>query len=225
MSQYGSDYGRQYGHQDEHRRYPDEGYYGASDDVRDRDYPRGGYYDRDYGRDYGQGSQNYGSQNYGGQNYGGQGYGEQGYGEQRYVGQQSYRREDQGMRHYADDAREWVGTTAGIGTGAAILAVAAFGIGFLVGSRWHADSQERISGMPRSDLRRAPTLDNYHRHVSINDPDAEAGTPPDADEVVGHEPSGKSARESAETLRDAEGSRTERRETATAGEGGKRGKS
>jgi len=200
MAQYGSDYG----YRDQQRRYPDEGYYGVHDDARDRDYPRGGYYDRDYGQDFGsQGSvrRDYVRQDHGRQDYG-----------------RDSRRD---VRHYAEEARDWAGTTAGIGTGAAILALAAFGIGVMVGSRWHAESYERVSGMPRSDLRRTPTLDDYHGHVSINDPDATAGTPPDADAVVGREASGKSARESAETLRNAD-----RRESAESGDnGGKRNKS
>lgn len=194
-----------YGHRDDVRPYSDEDYYGQS-----------GYYDRDYERDYGRGyNREYGR----GTEYRGEvGVYERG---PEYRGDygQGYARDytrasghDQGRDHGG-----WMQSGTGIGAGAAVLALAAFGIGWLVGTRWHAETHERIGGMPRSDLRPSPTLDDYHGHVSINDPDAPAGTPPDANEVVGSEPSGKSARESAETLKDADGKQGRPRETATAG--------
>jgi hypothetical protein len=199
-----------YGYGDGTRRYSDEDLYG-----------RGSYYDRDYERDYGQGfNREYGRGEHMGEEYRG-GYGSYGRGSE-YRGDYggTYAREYRGgddRDDYYEQARDFATSGTGIGAGAAVLALAAFGIGWLVGTRWHAETHERIGGMPRSDLRPAPTLDDYHGHVSINDPDAKAGTPPDADEVVGAQRSGKSARESAEALKDADGKQAQSRQSATAG--------
>ncbi|HSK40298.1 MAG TPA: hypothetical protein VK943_11075 [Arenibaculum sp.] len=114
-----------------------------------------------------------------------------------------------------------------------LAAAAAFGLGYYLGGRgggagmgrWigHEDSRaayrRRNMGYRGShrldDTDDATTLDDYHRHLSNSRPGAPAGTPPDADVIIGASPARKPASESAAVLYDEAGMPIRSSETAS----------
>lgn len=122
-----------------------------------------------------------------------------------------------------------------------LVAAAAFGLGYYLGGRggrtgmgrWTGDEDSRMEYRRRNmgyrgshrldDTDDATTLDNYHRHLSNSRPGAPAGTPPDADVLIGGSPAHKSASESATVLYDEAGMPIRSPETRGTGPAVRRG--
>lgn len=115
--------------------------------------------------------------------------------------------------------------TGGIGLAGALVAAAAFGLGYYLGlRRFGAESAGEWIGEQGEDRRFRGEADSYRGAAHIgdrwgSDGRTEAGSPPSAEVLIGDPLSHKSARDSAAVLYDQDGKPLRREQATAAGRG------